>query len=305
MTKKDFKIMTFDGGGVRGLLTTVLLERLSTLRDGLLTDVSLFAGTSIGGIIALAMAAGMPPADLRKLLLAQATALLTDSARPPGGAKKAHYDSWQLEQTLTQLFGAKTQLGDLPAPVMVVAYQLDSGLSASGAIRRNQPVFFHNLNADSARHTIVDAAMATSAYPVFFPVYKGYIDGGVAVVNPAMSALAMALDPAYADRKLEDITLLSVSTGHGPGHIDSSDGGDWGWEQWSQNYRILTATVGTDGDVVDYQCQQLLRARYHRLDPLLPKSIAFNDVFALPELLQTAMQVNIDDSERWLQAHWQ
>ena len=62
-----FKILACDGGGIRGLLTTVILERLEQkLGSPLNQHFDMFAGTSSGSIIACAIAKGISAKDLRK-----------------------------------------------------------------------------------------------------------------------------------------------------------------------------------------------------------------------------------------------
>lgn len=53
-----YRILSFDGGGIRGLVTLALLKRLEAKIPNLITGADLFAGTSTGGIIALGLAAG-------------------------------------------------------------------------------------------------------------------------------------------------------------------------------------------------------------------------------------------------------
>ena len=61
------RILACDGGGIRGLLTAIWIRRLQSVRPDLLERVRLFAGTSTGGIIALALAKGLPIADIIEL----------------------------------------------------------------------------------------------------------------------------------------------------------------------------------------------------------------------------------------------
>ena len=59
-----YRVLSLDGGGMRGLISIVLIQRLSA-EPGLeswLSQVDLVAGTSTGGLIALAIARGV---DLR------------------------------------------------------------------------------------------------------------------------------------------------------------------------------------------------------------------------------------------------
>ena len=62
-----YHILTFDGGGIRGVYTAVLLRRLSQQVPGFLDRAQLLAGTSTGGILALAIAKGLTADELVKL----------------------------------------------------------------------------------------------------------------------------------------------------------------------------------------------------------------------------------------------
>ncbi len=299
-----YRIVSLDGGGIRGLTTTVLLERVVGLHPRMLQKVDLFAGTSIGGVLALGLAAAVPPTQMRQLFLERGPALLLDAARPPDITTQAHYDNYNLKRFMREMFGDMT-LGDLPGKVVVVAFNLDTGVTNPDRLRRATVKVFHNFPGPTGDHDTlaVDVAMATSAYPVFFPIYKGHIDGGVAAVNPSLCALAEALDERTGRQRLEDVALLSISTGHGPNPIPVEDSGDWGWKQWSLDYRILSAIMSADSPLVHYQCRQLLRDRYYRLDPEFDQPIRFNDVFSIPKLLRTAMQIDLSEADAWL-AHY-
>ncbi|MEJ2299862.1 MAG: patatin-like phospholipase family protein, partial [Anaerolineales bacterium] len=62
-----YRILSMDGGGIRGLITVILLERLESAHPGFLEKIDLLAGTSTGGILALAVAAGLSPERIRHL----------------------------------------------------------------------------------------------------------------------------------------------------------------------------------------------------------------------------------------------
>jgi patatin-like phospholipase/acyl hydrolase len=53
-----YKIFALDGGGIRGVLTAALIKKLDE-QTHFLQAVDLFAGTSTGGLLALAFAAGI------------------------------------------------------------------------------------------------------------------------------------------------------------------------------------------------------------------------------------------------------
>jgi patatin-like phospholipase/acyl hydrolase len=58
---RSYKILSLDGGGVRGILTAVILQRLLEVFPDLIKDVDLIAGTSTGGLLALILAGGYSP----------------------------------------------------------------------------------------------------------------------------------------------------------------------------------------------------------------------------------------------------
>src|SRR4051812_38731932 len=66
---KRYRILSLDGGGIRGIMTAVWLKRLEQeMGDVQLRDrVDLIAGTSPGSILACAIAAGFPANDIIKL----------------------------------------------------------------------------------------------------------------------------------------------------------------------------------------------------------------------------------------------
>jgi uncharacterized protein len=78
-----FRILSLDGGGIRGLLSTLLLERLieESATPDLIDRVDLFAGTSTGGLIALGLAAEIPLAKIRNLYLREGPKIFSENFR--------------------------------------------------------------------------------------------------------------------------------------------------------------------------------------------------------------------------------
>ena len=303
----NFRIIALDGGGIRGALTAVLLERLQQRYPSLLNPaaaVTLFAGTSTGGILALGLAAGLTPVQMRDLYVVNGKSIfdaawLRDIA-DLGGIAGAKYDNSNLKAVLGQTFAGIT-LGNLQHRVLISSFQLDDG----AANPNWKPKFFHNFpGPDSdAAELAVDVAMETSAAPTYFPSYKGFIDGGVIANNPSMAALAQALDgrnPAAERATLQDITLLSVGTGTSLQYIREKEV-DWGDAQWIQP--LISIMLDGSAGVADFQCAQLLGSRYQRLAPVFPAgtSIGLDDVARIVDLLSFAQSVNIDSTIAWLQ----
>jgi patatin-like phospholipase/acyl hydrolase len=303
--QERYHILSIDGGGIRGVYAAVLLDRLAVACPSFLDHVDLVAGTSTGAIIALGLADGLTPSDLVKLYRDNARKIFDDSwlddLKDVGGLYGADYDNEKLRDVLKGVFG-KIKLASLGKRVLVPAFDLDSG-KLRGKVRMWKPKFFHNFPGPDSdgSELVVDVALRTSAAPTYFPSYQGYIDGGVAAINPSMAALALALDGEAANQLLENVRLFSIGTGINPTYIEGQDL-DWGFAQWAKPL-ITLMSDGVMG-VADYQCAQLLDEHYHRLAPVLPEAVALDDVSKLDDLIRYAKAEDLKDTIAWLQQHF-
>lgn len=302
-----FRILSLDGGGIRGVFTTVLLARLEAMAPFLAT-VDLFAGTSTGGIIALGLAAGLTPDELTDLYLAVGPEIFPPSPLGPlaivGKLVSAPYDNAALGRALADAFGRRDlrTLGDLRRRVLVPTFDLDSSegpASKPGDRRRWKPKFFHNFPGpgSDAAEAIVDVALRTSAAPTYFPTYQGFVDGGVIANNPSMVALAQALHPATGGQRLEDVSVLSVGTGNRLRFIAGATR-DWGYARWA----IPLSQLIVEGpmDTARYECEQLLGDRFWRLDTVLDRDIDMDDAAAEPDLVALAQAIPLDATADWV-----
>ncbi len=302
-----YRILSLDGGGIRGLISAMLLERLENACPGFLNKIDLIAGTSTGGLLALALASGKHPHEARKLYEVYGEKVFADPVlddiRDIGTLLGADYSLDALRETLSlELPGIR--LGDLGKKVLISAFDLDNQQQGPAGVRHWKPKFFHNFpGPDSdADQLAVDVGLYTSAAPTYFPIVDGYIDGGVVAGNPSMCALAQALHRETGGQQLEDIVLLSIGTGFNPRFIDTQDG-DWGLLQWAP-HAINMMFEGSAG-LVDYQCQQLLDGRYLRLNPVLPFPIGMDRVDQLPAMRRLAIQYPLTNALNWINLHFQ
>jgi patatin-like phospholipase/acyl hydrolase len=300
-----YRILCFDGGGVRGVYTARLLQRLVEAVPALLHGADLLAGTSTGGLLALGLAAGTSPADLVTFYHANAARIFDRSwsreVAALDGLAGAEYDNQQLKQSLDTIFGTR-RLEQLATKVLIPSFQLDN--QAPQATQRHwKPKFFHNYpgpDSDGAE-LVVDVAMRTSAAPIYFPTYQIYIDGGVVANDPSMAALAQALDRDTGRQRLEDLSLCSLGTGANPVYIAGHDL-DWGLAHWAKP--LVSLVIDGLMGVAEYQCTRLLGDRYFRLQPLLPKPIALDDAAATGKLIADADRVDLTAAVAWLNAHF-
>jgi patatin-like phospholipase/acyl hydrolase len=306
-----YRILSIDGGGIRGIIPVILLERLAR-EPGLepfLEKVDLLAGTSTGGLIALALAAGRTPSQIRSLYETQGSAIFDRSAwraiTSLGSLIGAKYDSDNLARVAEPLFGAATRLGDLGKRVLIAAFDLDSGPDDPRG-RTWKPKLFHNFpGPDSDAHELVwKVGLYTSAAPTYFAPVDGFVDGGVFAANPSMCALAQTQDPRIPEGiRLEDVTLLSMGTGTSLQFIEEREP-DWGDAQWIEP--LLAIMLDGVSGIADYQCRRILGERYLRLAPVFPTGTAvpMDDADMVPYMAELAGAVDLGDAARWLRTAW-
>jgi hypothetical protein len=239
-------ILACDGGGIRGYITTSVLQQLvgDSSVGNFLPRVSLRAGTSTGSFIALALAAGAGIADVQKLyqqesaqrlftrnpaitgrapsehahLLARIEAELSEAwhhlAKYYEDLVNAQYTHEGVAKAAQALLGSTTKLAEL-APVLVNTLVLDdTRLSPSSWT----PTVLSNLPGSTVSSMYAwEAALCSGAAPIYFPPYRpdsallGYCaDGGLYANNPSLAAIVSALAQGVP---LGDIYLLSLDTG--------------------------------------------------------------------------------------------
>jgi len=290
-----YRIISFDGGGVRGVYTVKLLEMLAK-EITVLKHVHLLTGTSTGALIALGLGLGYSPKDLLELYKHIAPLIFSGSKK---GEDKARYESAHLRDFLLQhVFTSNPTLADVSYPIVIPVFKLYDQNTKSW-----KPTYFHNFDRVKAQqYTVVDVALAASAAPVFFPSYQGYIDGGVFAANPSMVGLCQALSLDPRKPCLEDVWLFSLGTLWQSIGIEHDV--NWGSAGWmSKEFSDPLLTLMTDGaiDVPHEQCEQLLGYRYHRLNTVAEQPIAIDAAHAMPTLIALAERVPEDYPLLWEQ----
>jgi uncharacterized protein len=301
-----YRILSLDGGGIRGLYTAVLLNRLAQIVPGFTDRADLLAGTSTGGILALGLAKGISTQALVDLYQDNGAAIFSRSVwheiRDLGEIVGAKYDNQELIKIIQTTFGNATLSGLLPRHVLIPSFDLDNQAPPPNT-RTWKPKFFHNYvgpQSDGSQK-ITDVALRTSAAPTYFPVYQGFVDGGVVANNPSMAALAQAIDTATGKQQLADLRLFSIGTGLSPQFV-SGDRLNWGLAQWAH----LLANMVIEGmmGVADYECARLLGNNYFRLAPALPDPVPLDSAVQIGALIADANQVDITAAANWLQANF-
>jgi patatin-like phospholipase/acyl hydrolase len=256
------RVLAIDGGGIRGLIPALVcteIERRSGRRVFELFD--LIAGTSTGGIIACAVCAPdpLPASELVKLYEDEGPDIFDRSLfqriRSADGLLDEKYDDAALDRALERFLGHK-RLAETKPDLIVPSY--DTALPG--------PYFFKSSKARDAPEDdfpLSIVARATSAAPTSFePVDAGdksLVDGGVFATNPAMCALAEALNVVSP----KEVVVVSLGTGQRTHQRSFDEIKDWGLAAWARP--ILDVVFDGVSDAVDYQLERVLTAdRYWR-----------------------------------------
>ena len=269
------RILSLDGGGIRGLVTSLWLGGVEdTLAQagktgGLLKHFDLLAGSSTGALVACGLGIGLSPAQLADLYRDErhtifpglASRLWSRAGRIfSQGPSAPRYDGAGLEKVLKKVFG-KTTLGQLKVPTLVTAYD---------TVTRT-PVVFKSFKAQHKALPVWEVCRASAAAPTYFPAHpmtvEGYrcalIDGGVVANNPTACAIAEAMRKDARVDNSHDLTVLSVGTGERNRPIDLKSAREWGALEWA--IPIIDVLFDGNTDSVDYIARQLVGDGYFRM----------------------------------------
>lgn len=232
------RLLSLDGGGIRGLISLEILGRLETLlRDALgapddfvLADYfDYVAGTSTGAIIATCLSLGYSVAQIRDFYLEGAQAMF----RRAPLIKQLYYRNvgTNLTARLQELFrrpdGAPVTLGDDDLRTLLLVVMKNATTNSPWPLSNNPRAKYNDrehpgCNLDLPLWKIV---RASTAAPTFFPpedVTVGgerfvFVDGAISVYNnPAFLLFMMATLPEYRlNWEADENRMLLVSVGTG------------------------------------------------------------------------------------------
>jgi hypothetical protein len=226
-----FRILSVDGGGLRGLVPALVLLELEQHLEGLtgqrrpLSDYfHLLAGTSTGGLISLGLTAPSDPDNPDRPMSAERLVSLYRDHGPKifpsrlrllrmfRGFVMPKFSNRQLRRTVEEEIG-EAPLSAALRELVITAYDMTD----------HRPRFFKRWKAKEPGEpdpTMADVAMATASAPTYLPPWevdgKALVDGGVYAANPTVAAIAEALkrrsdEPA----RLVPHELFVVSLGTG------------------------------------------------------------------------------------------
>jgi uncharacterized protein len=263
-----FRILSLSGGGFKGLFSAGVLANIEKRIDRPIAgSFEMIAGTSVGAIVALAAAAGIPMATLVERLRQDGPLIFPNRKRSNGvlsrlrGFASPLYDAAKLQSLLSTLFEDRT-IGDLKVPIVIPATNLTTG----------RPKVFktphHNNFFRDRQFRLVDVALASAAAPIYFQIAtvgnELYADGGLFATSPDLIATHEA--EVWLEQERESIHVLSVGTLSTKFSIPHSAGTQFGIFQWMKNSRLLEAMFSSQQLLVMYMMEQRFKGRYFRID---------------------------------------
>lgn len=311
---RTFRVLSLDGGGIRGAFSAACLARFESSVNRPISDYfDLITGTSTGGIIALALGLGVPAETIRNMYEENGVRIFTrqqlqgptqkirlllwiakrryslPKALDADSLIHARYCSDVLKEILISLFHDQTLEMVVKTRLVIPAIDLIKGSTVTFKTP-HQPNFVRD------RHLrLVDVALATAAAPTFFPAAAFnntlYCDGGLWANNPsvvgyaeAMKILQVCSKPQAPLFDIADLRLLSIGTGV-PRYFFKPRTGKDGLCDWGP--QLFEVSSGAQSQGAHFTAQYLVGSdQYRRIDFEMPHGPwPLDAVDRLPELL--------------------
>ena len=271
------KILSIDGGGVRGLIPGMVIVEIEKRMGKPISQLfDLIAGTSAGGHIALALATpgddGKPKWSAPELaaFYREAYGRIFDNSGfkvldALKGLTNERYSAHGIDTALNEVFGER-KLSEALVEVLITAFEVQSG----------EPHFFlrsEARNDPKKDHLMSFVARATSAAPTYFePAAKfsgeegmAFLDGALFANNPSMCAFAHAQSLGFDE---DDMKIVSLGTGAVSRILQYEEVRHWGLANWARP--ILDITSQASNHAIDWQLNHILRkGHYFRVQPLM------------------------------------
>lgn len=282
------KILSIDGGGIKGIFAASFLTQIEEECKVRICDYfDLIAGTSTGGIIAAALAYGVPAKNILDLYLQKGKQIF-----PKGKTWsffKTKYDTEPLKKALEDVFQSGC-IKDCKTRLVIPAYNLENN-----QVRVFKTPHEKNLHFDKELR-LVDCILATTAAPLYFQPYrmKGgvFIDGGVGANNPSVIALVEGM--TRCTWSLNDILMLSIG---GVSELGSNTGNEG--MGLLDVLKIQKSFMSAESQYAHNICNLLLSSkRYIRINQVVQ-----NNRFALDKVTKASMSGLKNFGENQAMAH--
>lgn len=308
---KKFKILSLDGGGVRGYLTIMILENVEkqlNARDNSKKPIGeyfdLIAGTSTGAIIGGLLAIGKSASEVRKIYEDDIKEIFSDSMQNkfPFNLFRAKYSSHNLTKKAEEHFEDLT-FKDVTTDLLVTSVDITT------MTPRFYKSAYNSRNTGRVDEKLSDAIVASASAPTFFPVKQKLehssqlIDGGVVANNPSLVALIDAF--SFEDKPNQnDIVLLSVGTGKScelPYDAKALNNTTYKWLRQNDSSPLIEILMNSQSTLAEFQTSFMMKhfeasSQYLRINPLLSSKVKLDDAKNIDVLKNIAdLQADTND----------
>jgi patatin-like phospholipase/acyl hydrolase len=272
----EFRILSLSGGGYLGLYTAVVLAELEKqLGEPLGRRFDLVAGTSVGGLLAMAVAFELPLSVIVDLFKTRGEEVFSGRDLPSGAMTRLldlsrsvmgpKYDGRTLRRELQKHFGDAT-LADARHALVIPAVDVTRSVTKVFKTPHGK------LSRGDEDLAVVDIMLATCAAPAYFPSVRIgqrlYADGGLFAVAPDQVALHeaqhfMKIDPAR-------VRMVSVGTATAGYQPDAQVDANAGAVGWLSDGRLILTLIAVQQQHVQAVMEDRLDTRYLRLDATWP-----------------------------------
>ncbi len=214
-----FQILSLDGGGLKGIFTASFLASLEANTNKKVVDhFDLIAGTSTGGIIAIALGLGFRPKEILDFYLVAGPKIFPAQSyikRIVFGLKHIFYRKYS-SRSLKEYLQEEQYFGE-----RLLGHSTNRLIIPSFDPVRNDVYIYKTAHHERFRYDYKipawRVAKATATAPTYFPIfvddsYIRLIDGGIWANNPTMIAVTEAMGYLSQDKK--NIAILSIGTTH-------------------------------------------------------------------------------------------
>ncbi len=285
-----YKILCIDGGGIRGVFSLEILKMLEEdLGKNLFQSFDCFSGTSTGALIVSALVKGFHPRELIHFYTIFGRKIFPK--RRKSVTEEAKYNQDFLQTILKATLSDKTTFADFEKHLIIPACVLNHSLDNRWGVE-----IYDNFNLEKAKKwNLVDISLRSSAAPIYFPSYQNYIDGGIYALNPSLLALSRSIDPEGANKKIEDLKILSIGSGINPTGIKGEV--NWGLDKWMSadpklaDYPLISLITDIGATIPNYPLEQILRERYLRINTTFPEPVEIDDPSKISLLRKSARDI--------------
>jgi len=301
---KPFRILSIDGGGIRGVYPAHILHCIEErLGINLYDSFDMIAGTSTGSIIAAGIAARIDAADIVEMYRGHGAKIFHKRRFfwPRWMLKKkiqpminSLYSSDYLGSVLTDVFVEK-RLGEIQKPLLLPSTDIGNGCvhvlksGYSAEFTRDRDVL------------VKDAILASCSAPTYFDPHRidHYLlaDGGLWANNPALAAVTDAKKRLGV--KLSNIQVLTIGTGHSKTMYGTDNSRKWGLINGWRNKEFISFILSLQSQsAMNYLSLQLNPDQIMRIDFESDLPLSLDDVSKLDDLITKADHDFTHESER-------